>query len=366
MNFIRRFLISIKKADFILLGVVFLLVCFGLVTIYGIELADPTTSFPLFKRQVGFAITGFILMFLIMGMNYQSLRSYRRHLYVISFLLLVLVLIFGETIRGTRGWFQIFGFGIQPVELAKFSIVVWLATYFSKQARNIDLLKYLVLSGVGVGIFVVLVLAQPDFGSSLTILGIWFLMLLVIGIRKKHLAIMMLGIVMVSICAWMFMFKPYQKERIMVFLDPSRDPLGRGYNITQAAIAVGSGQWFGRGLGYGSQSQLKFIPESQTDFIFAVIAEEFGFIGVAIICFLWFIFFWRMMRLINRSENDFGAYLILGFAMLFFIQIMVNAGMNIGIMPVTGISLPFISYGGSFLIMSLVMVGIIQSVAIRR
>jgi rod shape determining protein RodA len=278
----------------------------------------------------------------------------------------MLVLIFGQTVRGTRGWFQLFGFGIQPVEIAKFSAIIWLAWYFSKHARNIDLFKNILMSGLWIGGLVFLVLMQPDFGSALTMLGIWFLMLIVLGIRKRHLSLILGLAVSASTCAWLFLFKEYQKDRILVFLDPSRDPLGRGYNITQAAIAVGGGQMWGRGLGYGSQSQLKFLPESQTDFIFAVLGEEFGFIGISILVMLWIIFFWRLAQIMKRSDNDFGALLVLGVMLLFFIQIMVNAGMNIGLAPVTGISLPFISYGGSFLIMSLIMIGMVQSVAIRR
>lgn len=363
---IRNFLNYFRKADFILLGVVLILVCLGIATIYGIESANPDTTYSLFKKQIGFAVFGFIMMFVLASVNYKSFRSYNRHLYILSILILLLVLFLGQDIRGTRGWFHIFGFGIQPVEIAKFSIIIWLATFFSKEARNIDLLKNVIISALGVGVFVGFVLLQPDFGSALTILGIWFLMLLVIGIKRKHLMVLMGLLLGVCVISWLFVFKPYQKDRIMVFIDPSRDPLGRGYNITQAAIAVGSGQWFGRGLGYGSQSQLKFLPESQTDFIFAVIAEEFGFVGVSVVMFLWIVLFWRLMRIIQMSDNDFGAFLVLGITLLLFIQIMVNAGMNIGIAPVTGISLPFISYGGSFLIMALIMVGVAESVAIRR
>lgn len=362
----RNILIYFRKADFVLIGTIFLLVCFGLATIYGIESANPNTTYSLFKKQIGFAVFGFIMMFVMAGINYKSFRPYHRHLYVASIGVLLLVLFFGQTVRGTRGWFQIFGFGIQPVEIAKFAIIVWLATFFSKQARNIDLLKNVIMSAVGVGVFVLFVLMQPDFGSALTMLGIWFLMMIVLGIKRKHLMVL-LGLMMaVSIISWFFVFKPYQKDRILVFLDPARDPLGRGYNITQAAIAVGSGQLYGRGLGYGSQSQLKFLPESQTDFIFAVLAEEFGFIGILVIVFLWIVLFWRIARIMMQADSDFGAFLVLGIGLLLFIQIMVNAGMNIGLAPVTGISLPFISYGGSFLIMALTMSGVIQSVAIRK
>lgn len=363
---LKNLFLYFKNADFILIGIIFLLSCFGIATIYGIELAGSTFNFTLFKKQIVFFIIGIVLMICISFLNYKSLRSYSWHFYFLAIILLLAVLFFGQSIRGTRGWFQIFGFGIQPVEFAKFAIIIWLATFFSKEARNIDLLKNVIMSGLGVGVVVLLVLLQPDFGSALTIFGIWFLMLIIIGIKRKHLLILLSLIILICSISWLFVFKAYQKDRIMVFLDPSRDPLGRGYNMTQAIIAVGSGGMFGRGLGYGSQSQLKFLPESQTDFIFAVISEEFGLIGISIIIFLWCVLFWRFIKIINSSQDDFGAFLVLGILLLIFIQIMVNAGMNLGLAPVTGISLPFISYGGSFLLMGMIMVGVVQSVAIRK
>jgi len=192
------------------------------------------------------------------------------------------------------------------------------------------------------------------------------MMLIIIGIKRLHLLSIIAVILVLAFSSWFFFLQDYQKNRILTFIDPSRDPLGQGYNITQASIAVGSGQLVGRGLGYGSQSQLKFLPESQTDFIFAVIAEELGFIGVVIILFFWLIFFWRLIRGLKTCSNDFGVFLVLGISLLFIIHIFVNIGMNIGLAPVTGISLPFLSYGGSFLISSLFMVGLAQSVIIRK
>lgn len=348
------------------MGVVFLLVCFGIATIYGIASASENPDFIFVKKQAVFAVIGFIVLFMMSSINYKFLSSYSKHIYILSIISLILVLIFGDTIRGTKGWFNIFGFGIQPVEFAKFGLIVVLAQFFSKAVREIDRVKNVVMSAVYVGIFVMLVLMQPDFGSALSMIAIWLGLLLISKIKRLHVLILMLLILVMSVFSWFFVFKDYQKERIMVFLDPARDPLGRGYNLTQARIAVGSGQLYGRGLGYGSQSQLKFLPESQTDFIFAVIAEEFGFLGIMIIVFLWIILFWRIVRAAKLCENDFGLFLVLGVCTLFFTQIMINTGMNIGLAPVTGISLPFISYGGSFLIISLLLVGVVQSVVIRK
>ncbi len=364
-SILKKFFYSLKNSDLIITGIVFILINFSLVIIYGIE-SSSKQDLILFKKQIIFSIIGLILMFIFSQINYKSLNSYAKHLYIISVILLILVLLFGQTIRGTKGWFKIAGFGIQPVEFAKLSIIIWLAYFFSKQARNIDLFKNIFISGVWTGIIVFFVLIQPDFGSAITIFSIWFLLLLVIGIKRKHLLFLIILLIITGLIGWNFFLKPYQKDRILIFLNPSQDPLGRGYNITQAMIAVGGGKLFGRGLGYGSQSQLKFLPENKTDFIFAVIGEELGFIGISLLITLYAILFTRMIVIIQKCENDFGSFLVLGILILFFVQVMINIGMNIGIAPVTGISLPFISYGGSFLIISLIMIGIVQSVYKNR
>jgi rod shape determining protein RodA len=203
---------------------------------------------------------------------------------------------------------------------------------------------------------------QPDTGSAAVLLGLWFILLMVTGVRWRYLGVIMLtAIVLVSIL-WFGMFADYQKARIMTFLNPAIDPLGSGYNVTQAKIAVGSGGVFGRGLGFGSQSQLKFIPESQTDFIFAVIAEELGLLGVALVLGLWVLIFYRLARAAKRARDDFGQFVLLGILIIFFIHIFVNIGMNIGLLPVTGISLPFLSYGGSFVLVSMFFIGVAESV----
>ena len=190
-------------------------------------------------------------------------------------------------------------------------------------------------------------------------------MLFLIGIKRSHLAILLILVATLLAGSWIFVFQDYQKERILSFLDASRDPLGRGYNIAQAQIAVGSGQMLGRGIGFGPQSQLRFVPESQTDFIFAVLAEEMGFLGAALILALWGVIFWRIVRIARRARDDFGLFFAAGTAIVFLIQIFINIGMTIGVAPVTGISLPFISYGGSALVINFAMLGILESVAAR-
>jgi len=194
---------------------------------------------------------------------------------------------------------------------------------------------------------------------------LWLAMIFLAGFSKKYLAILLLAGVILGGAGWTFYLKPYQKERILTFANPSGSPLDQGYNVTQAMIAVGAGRWLGRGIGFGSQSQLKFLPESQNDFIFAVIAEELGFFGVILVLAFFVVFFYRATASLRRVKEDFSTFFILGAVSLIFIEMFINIGMNLGLLPVVGISLPFVSYGGSALISSLIMVGIMQSIIIR-
>jgi len=207
---------------------------------------------------------------------------------------------------------------------------------------------------------------QPDLCSALVLLGIWFILLVLTGLDKKYYIFLIIISVLVSTIAWNFFFADYQQDRIKSFLSPTADPQGSGYNVSQAIIAIGSGNLFGRGLGAGSQSQLRFIPESQTDFLFAVIAEELGLFGVVLVLGLWAVIFYRLIIIAKRARDDFGMFTVLGIAAVFFLHLFINVGMNMGIMPVTGISLPFLSYGGSFLAVCMLLVGVAESVAVRR
>ncbi|MEK7665843.1 MAG: FtsW/RodA/SpoVE family cell cycle protein [Patescibacteria group bacterium] len=247
----------------------------------------------------------------------------------------------------------------------KLSLVFVLAKYFSEKARRQFGWRELFASGLLTIVPSVLVFAQPDFGSASILVGIWVVFVFFAGIRLRHALFLSVLSAMSALSAWFFFFADYQKERIMIFFDPARDPLGHGYNVLQAIIAIGSGKFFGRGLGFGSQSQLKFLPESQTDFIFAVIAEELGFIGVIFVLGAFVLLFLRLFHLMQVSRDDYTSYLLIGFGAILFIQVVVNVGMNLGLLPVTGIALPFVSYGGSSLLMSLAIVGLMQSIAVR-
>jgi rod shape determining protein RodA len=210
-----------------------------------------------------------------------------------------------------------------------------------------------------------LTILQPDFGGAVTILAVWFLLMFVAGVRRRHLLALAVSALAIGLVGWFLFLQDYQKERVLTFIDPGRAPLTRGYNITQAKIAIGSGGLFGRGLGYGSQSQLRFLPEAQTDFIFAVIAEELGFVAVLAIFLLFLAIFRRALALASRSPDNFALFLALGLALNLFVGFTINVGMNLGLMPVTGIALPFLSAGGSSLLASWIIIGLIQSVAAR-
>jgi rod shape determining protein RodA len=211
-----------------------------------------------------------------------------------------------------------------------------------------------------------LVLLQPDLGSVLILFMTWIVMVWLAGLNKRYLYFIFLILIAVSAFSWFFVLAPYQKDRVLNFIDSSRDPLDAGYNVRQSIIAVGSGGLIGRGLGLGTQSQLHFLPETQADFIFASLAEEFGFIGCIFILILYGLFFFRFYRAVRISRDNFSQLLTAGFLSIFFFQVAVNIGMSLGLLPVTGLPLPFISSGGSFLIMSFIMLGIVESLIIRN
>ncbi len=251
------------------------------------------------------------------------------------------------------------------MEFAKIALIITLARYFSQHAGEFYMLKHIMISGLLAAIFVGLVMLQPDLGSSLVLLGIWLVMLLFTGIRRKHFLWLAASFVILVLVSWFFLFKPYQQSRILTFFDPGRDPQGSGYNVIQSIIAVGSGNFFGRGLALGPQSSLRFLPEPGTDFIFAVIAEDLGLLGITIVLGLFAFIFYRLFLVMRKAPDDFCAYMILGICGMLLVQIFINVGMNMGIAPVTGIPLPLVSAGGSSLWSVMIALGIAQSIHMK-
>ena len=246
----------------------------------------------------------------------------------------------GKTVKGAASWFDFGLFSVEPVDPLKIVIILILAKYFSRRHIEIANLRHIILPSLYVFIPTFLVFLQPDFGSSIIIFLIWLGMMLVSGINKKHLLAIFLIVVVTLASAWMFVFKPYQKARILTFLDPARDARGAGYNALQSMIAVGSGQFFGKGIGFGSQSRLEFLPEHQTDFVFAAFAEEWGFVGAFYFSF-YGIIIWRIFMIAALGRSNFESLYGMGVAIFLMAHFFVNIGMNIGIMPITGTTLPF-------------------------
>ncbi len=355
-----------RGLDLGLLTVTILLMLIGLGALFSTTLNITQPTFSVFYRQLIYGLIGLGFILVFTRLDYRSLGGIHWVLYALALLSLIAVRVLGKTVNGTTGWFEIGGFQLQPVEFVKIIVCFVLAKYFSDHADHMDSWRLLLLSGGIVAVPVVLVMLQPDFGSAMLMVGIWFGLLIALPVPRRRLGILLLAAAVMGIASWFLILRPYQKDRILTFVSPGRDRLRSGYNVTQAITAVGSGQWFGRGIGLGPQSQLSFLPERQTDFIFASLSEELGFVGSTAILLLFVILLWRCFVLSQRSRDNFSVVLSLGLALMFFVQVAINIGMNLGVFPVTGIPLPFISYGGSSLLSSCIAIGILESVAVRQ
>ncbi len=354
-----------RSFDWLLFLAVFFLIIFGLLAIYSVDLSRGS-ELVYFKKQLIALGLGMGILFIGSSMQYTFFKTSARWFYFVAIVLLAAVLIFGQNIRGTTGWFVMGDFSFQPAELAKVGVILMLAYVISNFSRQFDRPRFFFYTLFLTLIPILFIIGQPDLGSAVLIGLIWFCLMLVTGAKKSLLFGFVLLLLAGAVFGWFFLFKDYQKDRLMNFVNPSYDPLGSGYNVLQSTIAVGSGKIFGRGLGFGSQSQLRFLPETQSDFIFSVIAEELGFLGVTVILILFLIIFWRLLSLASKTDNDFIALTAFGIAALLFSQFFINIGANIGILPVTGVTLPFVSYGGSSLIMNLLLIGVVQSMVEKK
>lgn len=342
-----------------------LLLFFSLAEIYSIGLAGEVKDLTNFYHQLLFAGLGLGCLIYLAWLDYHRLYGFINYFYLLVALTLIVVLFIGQTINGTKGWLGLFGFGIQPVEFVKFVLLLALAKYFSEGSDTHNPLKRLLLSGAIAAPLILLVLVQPDFGSAMILVFIWLFMVLLAGLPRRYLLILFGALLILILPAWFLLFKPYQKERILTFLNPQAKSISQSYNVNQAMIAIGAGGLYGKGLSFGSQSQLKFLPEAKTDFIFSVVAEELGFIGVALILLFFGVMLYRLTSGLALVKDDFGAFFVSGAAALMFLEMFVNIGMNMGLVPVVGIALPLISYGGSSIIANLMMLGVCQSVISR-
>ena len=314
-------------------------------------------------RQLIWIVVSMSAIFAFSRMDVRFLK--RTDILVGAFFFVVLLLgslfLVGTTVNGSQSWFSLGGFSFQPSDLAKLILILLLAKYFSRRHIEIANMKHLLISGFYAFTFFFLIFLQPDFGSALVIFLIWFGMILVSGISRIHLLILTSILVVVMMSLWFFVFDTYQKERLMTFVHPLTNIEGSGYNAYQSTIAVGSGQVLGKGIGFGTQSKLKFLPEYETDFIFAAFSEEWGFVGSMLIVVLYVILIIRILSNALIGRSNFETLFGVGFALMLISHIIINIGMNIGLMPVTGIPLPFMSYGGSHLLVECIGLGILMS-----
>jgi rod shape determining protein RodA len=357
---------NIKRFDWILVVSALALSAFGLVSIYSSSLAD--NNFANFQKQLFFLFLGIGLMIFFSFFNWRAFKSNSYlilSLYSLCLIMLVGLFFFAPEIRGVRSWYRIGIFSIDTIELVKVALIILLAKYFSTRHVEIYQIRHIFLSGFYVLLPAVLVFLQPDFGSVLILIALWIGVLIVSGIKLSHFLLLLFCGILILAFAWMFVMKDYQKERILSFVSPS-DPLGSGWSQNQARIAVGSGGLLGQGLGSGSQTQYGFLPEPQTDFIFAAIAEETGLAGILVLFSSFGVLFWRISKIILDSESNFPRLFAMGFSVVLLSQIFIHVGMNLGISPIIGISLPFVSYGGSGLIANFAALGIILNMKNNR
>lgn len=315
-----------------------------------------------FAKQLVWIIVSICVFFAFSFIDFRFLRKtwISVVLFVSSCGLLLTLFAIGKVAKGALSWFDLGLFSVQPSDPIKLVIIIILAKYFSRRHIEIANLRHIFVSGLYAFIIFALVLVQPDFGSAMIIFFIWFGMILMSGLSRKHLLGLLIVGVMVFMALWDFGFKDYQKNRILNFINPTADIHGTGYNAYQSTIAVGSGELWGKGVGYGTQSRLKFLPEYQTDFIFSAFAEEWGFVGVIILFSLFGIVVWRIIRTSMRGATNFEILFGSGLAILIIVHFIINIGMNIQLLPVTGTTLPFLSYGGTHLLTEFAGLGILM------
>lgn len=317
----------------------------------------------------GFAfLLGFGVMFFLMSMDYEIWGEFSRIIYGLSVLMLVATLIFGTGLDewGSKSWIRFGPIGVQPAEFVKILFIITFAKTLSNLDEDINAPRNILRLVLHIGVLIVLILLQPDAGTALMFLGIFVGMTFIAGVSWKYYASVLGLCVAAAPIAWFFILKDYQKDRILVFLNPESDPLGSGFQVVQSKIAVGSGQLTGAGLGKGMFTQLGMLPAKHTDFIFSAFCEELGMAGGLLIIALLFALIIRSVHVGLTARDSFGRYICIGVASMFFVQTLENVGMCIGLMPVTGITLPFISYGGSSIVTNFLALGLVFSVSKRR
>jgi len=356
--------LTYREFDWFLFGLVVLICLLGVAEISSTTQNQPRFA-SMYLRQLAWVGLGLALMFLVSRLDYHTLLENAPWIYLVTLAALVAVFFLGTEIFGARRWFRLGGLHFQVSELAKWSIIVVLARYLGFQRGEALSLRHLAAVAVLVGVPMLMIAAQPDLGTALTLVPVAATGVFLAGLRWKHaLALGLLGLMLLP-AGW-FALRPYQRERVVTFLNPGRDARGPGYQTMQSKIAVGSGGFWGKGLGEGSQNQLGFIPVRHAEFIFAAYAEEHGFAGVLLALGLYLMVLLRLLKNMETAPDRSGSLLLAGVFSLLAFHLLVNVGMVIGFMPVTGIPLPLMSYGGSATVSTFLMLGLVMSVRMRR
>ncbi len=357
----------LKKLDWVLVASALVICVAGLLTLYSINFGKP--GFINFQKQTVFVVFGFFVMILFSYLDFRIFKN--RSLLLIAIYLAVLAvlaatLILARQIRGTHSWLNFFDLNFQPVELAKLIVILIMAKYFSLRHVEMYRSRHVIASAVYVFLPGILILLQPDLGSVMVLAAIWIGLVILAGIKLRHLLLVLICGIIIFSAAWFGALKTYQKDRILTFLNPQRDPFGASYNLIQSKIAIGAGGIFGRGLGQGIQGRLDFLPEKHTDFIFAAFAEEWGFIGIVFLLAMFGVIFYRLIKISLHSDNNFSRIFSSGVCLMIFCQMFINIAITLGLLPITGISLPFVSYGGSGILINFIALGIVQNIVISE
>ena len=354
-----------KRYDYAILICAVGLIVLGLMFIYSATFTESGSS-PFIRRQLLWVAVGSIGLILLANWDYKYIGTLAPFFYVFTILLLLCVLYMSTPIRGARSWLRIVGpVAFQPSEFVKLAVIIVLARFLSAYHRYRERLWFMLASLAIVLLPVFLILKQPDLGSTLIFIPILFSMLYVSGVKPRYLFFVFLLAVFSLPLLWMFL-KPYQQNRLRIFINPSLDPMGLGYNAIQSKVAVGSGGFFGNGWLHGAQTHLKFLPERHTDFIFSVVGEEWGFAGGVAVLVLYMIIVFRGLGIAGQARDPFGRLLAVGIVVMFTAHVIINAGMTIGLMPITGLPLPMMSYGGSSMITALLSIGILEGIKAKR
>lgn len=356
----RRYLGSF---DWILFAAILAVAGVGLLVIYSSTVGTPVAG--AFRRQLIWLAVGLVLMLLTLLIDYHTIAAFAPVFYGLSLVMLLLTLFVGRTVNASKSWLGVGGIQFQPSEIAKVATVILLAAYLGRdRVRGLGAYNFMALSGI-VGLPVLLIMKQPDLGTAVTFGPLLAGTTFVAGIRVRTLIILGLIVVLTLPLVWSHL-KPYQKDRVRTFLDPTSDPKGAGYQLIQSLIAVGSGGIAGKGFLSGTQGQLQFLPEQHTDFIFAVLAEERGFLGSFLLLGLYFVILYRCLATARGARDRLGAFLALGVVCLLGGQAILNIGVVVGLLPTTGVPLPLMSYGGSSLVSTLLGLGLVLNVWTRR